>query len=118
MRPKSLALLMLTALIGLTGCAALPKTPVQPPRGRMIEDVKAPLSVHYHATPAAPAKTGRATYHYFWIPLNSNMSLSWQSASIEDAARSGGLTEIEYADYEVLSVLGIYTQFTITAYGD
>jgi len=118
MRPKLLALLMLTALVGPSGCAGLPKTPVQPPRGRIFESVQAPLSVNYQATLAAPAKTGRATYHHVWIPLNSNMALSWQSASIVDAARSGGLTEIEYADYEVLSVLGIYTQFTITAYGD
>jgi hypothetical protein len=118
MRPKLLALLMLTALVGPSGCAGLPKTPVQPPRGRIFESVQAPLSVNYQATLAAPAKTGRATYHHVWIPLNSNLSFSWQSVSIENAVRNGGLSEVEYVDYKVLSVLGVYTEFTIIAHGN
>jgi hypothetical protein len=118
MRPSLLALLILTSLLALSGCTALPHTPLLPPRGGLVEAVKAPLSLNYHATLAKPAKSGSATFHYFWIPLHSNLSFTWQSASIESAVRNGGLSEVEYADYEVVSVLGIYTRFTITAYGN
>ena len=118
MRPNLPALLILMALLGLTGCAALPHTPLLPPRGGLVEAVRAPLSLNYHATLAKPAKTGSATFHYFWVPLHSNLSFTWQSASIESAVRNGGLSEVEYADYEVLSVLGVYTRFTIIAYGN
>jgi hypothetical protein len=38
-------------------------------------------------------------------------------ASIEAAARQGGLDEVAYADYEMMNVLGVYSEFTVHAYG-
>lgn len=39
-------------------------------------------------------------------------------ASIQTAARNGGITKIKYVDYEVENILGIYGKYTTIVYGD
>ena len=82
-------LAMLTLAFGV-GCARLPVTPISPPPGFIYEDVQAPLTYDYHATPVDSPKTGTATTRYFalFYPV---LSLGWDDASIESAARNGGI---------------------------
>jgi len=84
----------------------------------MITSVKAPLTVDFESVPVS-TKSGKAEAQYlmvpcFWGPL---MSFAWGDCSIENAARDGNLTSVDYADYEVLCILGIYQQTTVTAFG-
>lgn len=39
-------------------------------------------------------------------------------ASIEAAARNGGITKIHHVDYKAQSVFGIYARFTTVVYGE
>jgi hypothetical protein len=109
-----LALLPLAA-----GCSwPLAKAPVVPPVGLVYEHIKAPLSVNYKDTQVNPGKVGSVKTRYFcgW-PLIFNSSFAMDDASIEAAARQGGLDEVAYADYEMMNVLGVYSEFTVHAYG-
>jgi len=59
-------------------------------------------------------KTGeRSTKH---ITLNS-LSVEWGDRGVGEIARLYGLEQIHYADFEVLSVLGIWTRRWIHLYG-
>ena len=40
------------------------------------------------------------------------------NASIQKAARDGGITKISHVDVKTLGVLGIYTQYKTIVYGD
>ncbi len=46
------------------------------------------------------------------------VDLAWAKAGLEQAARKGGLTNVEYADYKFTSILGLVEWFTVTAYGN
>jgi hypothetical protein len=137
MRRLFLALTILGPLVLATGCAYSPPVhspakarldsshmppghtaPVIPPPGFIFSQVRAPLSTNYHNTPANPGKMGESRSLYIWIPIAGMLSFAWmEDTSLAAASRAGGLTEIEYADYEIFNVLGIFQQFTITAYG-
>ncbi len=64
-------------------------------------------------------KKGTAQVQYIRDILITGLPLaSWGSASIQDAARDGGITHVRHADYEVMNVLGLYVEFTTIVYGD
>ena len=98
---------------------SIPDTPVIPPPGFLYERVSAPLSVNYHQTPAEPGRTGISKSRYFSVPIIGGglLSFGWGDASVEEAAIEGRLREVEYADYEVMQLLTIYTEFTVIAHG-
>ncbi|HPK03591.1 MAG TPA: TRL domain-containing protein [Candidatus Sumerlaeota bacterium] len=96
---------------------SLPVVPVQPPPGFIYEQVSAPLSYNFAETPAQPGKTGVSQANYLCIPFIPYLSFSWGDVSIENAAREGNLDEVAYADYEVMQVLGVFTQMKIIAHG-
>ncbi len=104
-------------LLTLSGCAMMYQAPVQPPPGALFAQIQAPLTVNFEATEVDGGKTGSDTHQYILIPFLWQ-SIAWsEPASIEAAGRNGGLTRIDYADYEMFNVLGIYTRMTITAHG-
>ena len=109
-------------LLLANGCSynarSFPRVPLAPPPGFVFTQIKAPLSLDYAATASQPPKTGSAMTHYVGLPFYDVISFAWNdTANVETAARNGGITEIEYADYELLQVLGVYSQFTVHAYG-
>jgi len=72
-------------------------------------DVKAPEAV---TSNAGKSKVGTAM-------ATSIMGLVAQGdASIETAAKSAGITRIQHVDYHSTSILGIYSTFTVTVYGE
>jgi hypothetical protein len=135
MRRLFLALTILGPLVWATGCAYGPPVkgarpqaananhrthiaPVKPPPGFIFSQVSAPLSTNYHNTPANPGKMGQSKSLYLRIPIFIDWEFAWMDrASVAAASRAGGLTEIDYADYEIFNVLGIFQMFTITTYG-
>jgi hypothetical protein len=42
----------------------------------------------------------------------------WGDASIEQAMKNGGITQIKHMDYRLFNVLGIFQQFTTIVRGD
>ena len=107
-----LGLLTWVIVVGSAGCAPY-RAPVIPPQGIVFSNVSAPLSTEFNqSTPIAP-KQGTATAH-------SVLGLiSWGDASTHTAAKNGSLSTINYADYQVLSILfGVYSDFTVVAHGN
>lgn len=123
--PRVGILISLLAVACLFGCGAAPKTPVRPPFGYAYTYYKAPLTTNFtgedgEPTPTTYSKYGTSKAHYFGIPFffGGSIRFGWGNGDLEEAARNGGLSEIYYADYETLSVLGVYTEFTSYAYGE
>ena len=116
MKRMILLIPLLAAVLLLTGCATVFTVPVRPPMGVLITNYKAPLTVNFHETPVC-TKRGVASTLYFRDFLLTGMDFGWGEAGIDDAAKNGNLKTVEYADYEMLSVLGVFGKFTVVARG-
>jgi len=103
------------------GCASPVAAPVEPPYGGIFSSYSAPLDVNFSATPVG-SKVGRATVRHFEVPVDSSGTrlpiATWAELGIREAAAQGGIQTVYYADYEVLSVLGLYTEITVQVSGD
>jgi hypothetical protein len=44
--------------------------------------------------------------------------VAFGDSSIKTACANGGITKIHHVDYHVTSVLGVYTEMTVTVYGE
>ena len=102
--------LVITTLVlfvaSFTGCAmgAAPVT------GFWYTDVSGGLAAT--DSDQKPTKSGSAT-------ANSILGLvATGDASIETAAKNGGITQIHHVDYSSKSILGIIASYTITVYGN
>ncbi|MFA5206836.1 MAG: TRL domain-containing protein [Lentisphaeria bacterium] len=118
MNATRLCLAGLTAAALLAVCGGCYTAPFKPPQGVVFTQVKAPLMINQKHTPVATAsgsvESSCIRIPNPWVPL----SVAWDDCSVENAAKAGGITNVHYADYEFLSVLGIYNRMTVTAYGD
>lgn len=99
-----LALASLTLLF-TTGCAMA----ASPVTGFIYTKVDAPLTVN---ADAEAKKTGSAT-------CKSYLGLcATGDASIEAAAKAGGITKIHHVDFKSYSILGVYAEFTTVVHGE
>ena len=97
------------AVLCFTGCSIV--APVVPPQGMLYSQTKAPISTDFANTPVG-SKQGQAS-------ASSVLGLiATGDCSIQTAAQDGGIKTITHADYEYLSVLGVYTKTTVIVYGD
>jgi len=110
--------LLLAAVVGLVGTcsAATPAAPFKPPEGLLFNHQKAPLQlknlqgVSVNQAHGQASCTGFLQYYMLW--------LAWGDASVEAAAREGGLARVDYVDYEYFSILnGFFGRTTIHVYG-
>ena len=108
----------LSMVIGLAGCASH-RAPVMPPPGFVFARYKAPLMTNAHGKELGP-KTGTAHTYYVNIPFlwPYPIDFAWEDACLREAARNGDISTVRFADYEVLNILGLYTQFKVHAYGE
>ncbi len=98
--------------VAMTGCgyAGFYGAPVVPPPGAIYAEVSAPMTTHFDKT-VVVTKSGSAF-------SESILGLvATGDCSLEAAARNGGITEINYADYTIYNILGVYSKFTVTVYG-
>ena len=116
--PLAMGALCAAQAIGCAAHGAAHDTPVMPPTGLIVTMYKAPLTTDFDRTDVSDKKQGTATTYYlnipYWIPLDVALG----NATIEKAAKNGKITDVAYADYEILSVMGIFAKFSVTAYGD
>lgn len=99
--------LSLAALV--TGCASAPS----PVPGFVYTEVSAPHYVgdNIASTSISSMKRGEAT-------VSTILGLfATGNASVEAAARNGGITKISHVDYQSKSILGFYATFTTVVYG-
>jgi len=112
--------MLLFALAALAGGCGL-QAPVRPPIGLLYTSHKAPLKVDFDNTTLG-AKAGEAHTSFVNIPIFVSWSFAWDKTDLdtllEDAKAEGGITECSHADYDHLSVLGIYQRFTVVAHGE
>ena len=100
-----LVLVLFSAAL-LTGCAAMAVSPIT---GGLYTDVKAPVTATANPT---YSKVGTASC------LSILGIIGIGDASIEAAARNGGITKIHHVDYRSTNILGIYAKFTVYVYGE
>ncbi|MBN2056566.1 TRL-like family protein [bacterium] len=97
------AVLLVTVL---SGCMAYSVAPVT---GFLWTDVKGPMTATSNMT---YSKVGTAQ-------CTSILGLvATGDASIETAAKNGGITKIHHVDFHSTNLLGIFATFTVTVYGD
>ncbi len=125
---RLISLCCVSAAFLLTSCYSLPlgpatarsrllQAPVQPPLGGIYTHYRAPLMTDLDKTPATASKTGRATTIFLRL-FYPGLDIALDDASIEAAARDGGITRIHYADYDLKLVLGLYGEFTTIVHGE
>jgi hypothetical protein len=97
--------LLCLGLLLVNGCAMA----VAPVNGFWYTDVKGPLEANSVGT---ATKTGEAT-------CKSVLGLvATGDASIEAAAKNGGITKIHHVDFKSWSLLGFYAEFTTIVHGE
>ncbi len=103
----------------LSACAPYPVAPVVPPRGGIYTHVHAPLTTRYDSTVVGGAtqKHTMTRTHWFGDPVYTQWGLAWDDPELREEAYRAGITDFSYADYELLEILGIYREYTITLYG-
>jgi uncharacterized protein YceK len=104
--PMKKLLVLLTSFALLGGCA----TAMSPVTGTLYSNVKAPLTAT--AAPEQAQRVGRASVRSILGLVASG------DASINTAARNGGIREIHYVDYESQVFFGILSEFTVVVYGN
>jgi len=103
-----MAALVCAATLWITGCY---RAPVMPPGGLFYASIQAPIDTDADRTKTA-SRVGMASSHCV-LGL-----FGYGDASIATAAANGGLTTIDYVDYEFFHVLGVYQRFTTKACGE
>lgn len=102
---KLISPILVVILAFFTGCA----TPF--PVGGAFTDVQLPVMATSNPS-STSTKKGTAT-------CKSYLSLiAVGDASIEEAARNGGISKISHIDWDAENVLGVYGIYTITVYGE
>ncbi len=94
------------------GIALLPLAFVLTSCGIIYTNITEPLDVNLNNTPVFDSGSEGDTKE-----IRYYVSIEWDSNGIGDIAKKKGLTEVHYADINTLSVLGVWTQRTVTVYG-
>lgn len=87
------------------GCALV----ASPLIGAIYTDVKAPAGVTENV---GSSKMGTAS------AMSILGLVATGDASIQAAAKNGGITKIRHVDFHSTSILGVYAKYTVTVYGE
>jgi hypothetical protein len=86
--------------------------------GLLYKHTLEPLTTNFHKTPSAivgsDEKSGDVKHLH--VPY-FNLDVMSDSNAIGDIARREGFEEVYYADFETLSILSIWNQYTVHVYG-
>jgi len=83
-------------------------------RGIVFTHTVQPLTVNFNQTPVSqdpPARGSVKRIDYSFVRLR------WDGNAIGQIARENGLASVQYADVEVIRVLGVFTQTYVRVYG-
>lgn len=99
---KLFGLFVLAALF--TGCAS------QVPIGLVVTDNTLPLQVGDASAKCTKVGTATSQSYLSMVAVGD--------CSIEAAAKNGGITKINHADWKVKNILGFIGEYTTTVYGE
>jgi len=103
MKTMRIATLALIAVLLISGCMS----------GVIYTHTWQPLTVDTdHTSVVSTAGAGDIKHIAIYMA-----SVAWDSAAIGDIAKKQGLHELYFADLETFSVLRIWNQYTVHAYG-
>ena len=88
-----------------TGCA----TPF--PVGGIVTDVQLPVLATSNPINKGSKKGEAVCESYFGLFATGD-------ASIEEAAKDGGITKITHVDWKAKNILGVYGEYIVTVYGE
>lgn len=111
-------ILIFCAFAALTGCVTVTNEAGINPPPALVCKVRTTIGVPKGEFDAQPPKSYQCSSGYFvkdWI--FSGLSVGVDNHAIKHAAEEGGLKEIEFAEYELISCLGLINQLTVTVYG-
>jgi len=94
-------------IIMATGCVG-PNGPIAGAYGGIYTDVSGAVTA---TSNSGATKMGTAK-------SQGVIGFAWGDSSIKTAAANGGITKIQHVDYHITSVLGVYTETTVTVYGE
>jgi hypothetical protein len=109
---------LISALL-LSGCIQI-NAQFVPPSGVLYTSVKAPLTVRFNNTPVTDKRvTENKEFMQVPVKLGGGMmpSIGFDDESGDNVFSDQRLSEVDYADYEYMSVLGIYARTRINYYG-
>lgn len=97
---------------------SVPQTPMaslisRPLVGVVYTHTIRPLDVNANQTPVGLTKSS-SDIKYF----NYYLNVMWDSNAIGEIAKENGIRNIYYADLETVSILRIWTQYTVHVYGN
>ena len=95
------------------GCVGLGASFLRP-RGLIYNHTTVPLTVNFNKTPVSAERPQHGNVKHFRY---SYVDIRWDENGIGRIAKQHGIETIYYADKEVLSILGIWTQTYIHIYG-
>ena len=107
---RSLLALAVSSSVFLTTSCAMLSAPVIPPPAA-IQVYKAPLDLDNDESLPGTKHGESSTQNILGL-------VSWGDASTRAAVENGGIKTIRSADYEFLTVLGIYSKYTTIVHGD
>lgn len=117
MRRITIIIAACAAVLLLTGCRAYSlRAPVKPPQGLLMTTYEAPITTSFDRTPTGD-KVGTASTLYFHDFLITGLDFAWGEAGIRQAARRGDISQVHYADYRRLQVLGFFGKYTTEVHG-
>jgi hypothetical protein len=110
--------LTLLAVVLLCGCNTLGgKSPVMAPAGYIYEHTQVPLMHEQNSGESkSTLQSGRATAKQV-VPYFTFLSVAWQDNSLKTAMANGGIKNLHHADIEHFTILGLYREQTVIAYG-
>jgi len=106
-------LAILFVMLFLQGCVSAPEAPFRPPIGIIYTNVKAPLFMDANKTRLASIEGMAPSTHVavYWFRFTLGDS------GLRKAMKDGSLEEAAYADYEWMSILGMFGRLEVHAYG-
>jgi len=101
-------ILSLPLLLGLSGCGATGLSP----RGLIYTHITVPLDSNLDRTTLElNSEEGDIKVFRYYVDVQ------WDSNAIGDIAKQHGIEKVYFADLEELSVLGVWSQYTVHIYG-
>ncbi|MBU1052381.1 MAG: hypothetical protein KKC46_00950 [Proteobacteria bacterium] len=83
------------------------------PKGYVYTHITTPLDINADKTPIGPAESKKGDIKH----IHYRVDIKWDSNAIGDIAKQSGLNEVYFADIETLSILSLWSQYTVHVYG-
>lgn len=111
MRTSLIMAILALALLTVSGCV-MQSAPVIPPPGMIFTSYEAPLDLDFRETPAEGLRKGESSI------INVLGLITVGDGGSENAARTGNISRVHYADYSFMSVLGVFSRYSTIVYGE